>query len=226
MWTDDRQRCFELDNLAYSETGPFNRRTSLAIRIAAVTHSAPERFHEGLDSAEQCSRWRGDMLNEDELAVGFEHPRQFGKCPSLVSDAAQDQGADDVINRPRLERQILRRTAQNINPQAHTPGLFRQVPIHVGVRLYTNPADPFRCKMSEVRSGARAYFQDRAGNVRKQFGLVRGEVTVRLVAEPRDKPSENAQAHGASAATDARGITWGEFSTQCIDYNATDACPP
>src|SRR5215831_4771376 len=148
MWTNNRQRCFELDKSAYGETRALNRSTRLAIWIAAVTHSAPERFHEGLDSAEQCSRWRGDMLNKDELAAGFEHPLQFGKCSALVDNATKNQGADRIINRARLDRQFLRRPAQNVNPEPHTPGLFCQVPIHVGVRLYTDPADPLRCKMS------------------------------------------------------------------------------
>ena len=101
MWTDDKQRCCELDNLPNSETRAFNRRTRLAIRTAAVTHSPPERFHDGLDSAEQCSRWRGNMLNKDELAAGFEHPHHFQKCATLVSDATQNQGADHAINRRR-----------------------------------------------------------------------------------------------------------------------------
>jgi len=226
MRTDNRQGGFELDKSANDEATAVNRSTRLSIRIATVTHSPPERFHKGLDSAKHCSRWRGDMLNKDEFAAGFEHPLHFGKGPALVDNATKNQGTDRVINRFRFDRQLLRGPAQNVYLQPHTGGLFCQVPIHVGVRLYTDPADPFPCKMSEVRSGARADFQDLAGDVREQFGLVRGEVTVRLVAEPRHKPSENAQSQGSGAATEARGITLGEFSTQYIDYNATKACPP
>jgi hypothetical protein len=53
-----------------------------------------------------------------------------------------------------------------------------------------------------------------------------GEVTIRLVAEPRHKPSEDAQPYGAGAAADARGIGISAFSTQSIDYNAIGGCPP
>ena len=166
------------------------------------------------------------MLNEDERAAWLQHTHHFGKCPTLVSDATQNQGADHAINRRRLDRQILRRTAQNVNPQPHTPGLFGHVPIHVGVRLYTYPTDLFPCEISEVCSGARADLQDRAANVRKQFGLVRCQVAVRLMAEPRHKPRENAQPDGAGTATDARRIALSEFSIQCIDYYATEGHPP
>ena len=83
MWTDDRQRCVELVNLGYGEARAFNSRAGLAIRMAAVTHSPPERFHRALDPAEQCSGWRSHVLNKDELAAGSKHPQQFRKCPTL-----------------------------------------------------------------------------------------------------------------------------------------------
>src|SRR5262245_23361582 len=98
MWTDDRQRRSELVDSGHNETRAFNRPSRLAIRIAAVAHSAPERFHCGLDAAEQGSRWRGHMLNEDELAAGFEHPCQFGECPALVDNATKNQCADGTVN--------------------------------------------------------------------------------------------------------------------------------
>jgi hypothetical protein len=49
---------------------------------------------------------------------------------------------------------------------------------------------------------------------------------VGLVAEPRHKPSENAQSDGTGAAANALGIAFGAFSTQSIDYNAITARPP
>src|SRR5262249_41415363 len=188
--------------------------------------SPPERFHRALDPAEQCSGWRSHVLNKDELAAGSKHPLQFRKCPTLVDNATQNQCADSVINGGGPDRQFLRRSAPKFDPQTQTPRLFCQVPIHIRVRLYTDPADLLRREVSQVSSGARTDFQHPAGNVRKQSGLVRREVTVSLVAEPRHEPGENAQPDGTGAAADTRGIAFGAFSTQRIDYSAIRGRPP
>lgn len=220
MRTNDGQRRCEFVKMLEGETRTLERNQGVTIWSTAVPHSAPERFHGGLKAAKPRFRWRSDVFNKNELAAGFQNAKHFGKGATLIQDAAQNKRTNGAIDRGSFERQLLRRSAQNLDREPHAFALFQQVPIHETIRLQTYPPNSLIGEMFEVGAGPRTDFQDRAGHVSKQLRFERSEITISFMPEPRHEPGENTQPDRTGAATDAAGFALYVFRAQRIDYNA------
>lgn len=226
MWTDDGQGCSELIDFNDVEARTLDRRPRVAIRMAAVPHPRPERFYGRLNVTKKCSRWGSHVFNKHEFAAGFQHAQHLGKRAALIHNATQNKRANRAVNGGGFDRQFLRPCFKNFDLHPEAFAFFRQILIHIGVRFYAYPPDSLCRQVSEVSSGTWTNFQYRAGCLGKQPRFVGREVMVGLVAEPRHKPGENAQADGTGSAANALGIVFDACSIQSIGYNAITGWPP
>ncbi len=226
--THDGQRCVEILDFQSGEPDILEYVTGRTIRMAPITHAAPDRPDGRLHVPQHRSTRGGNVFNEDESASRSEHSMNFADCSSGVDNAAKNQRADYGIDGAGFDWQGLRSTRAQIHRDSEAAGFLPEVSGHVGVRLHSDPANVLARQVTQVCSSAGAYLQHRAGNTSEETLLVGSKVMIRLMPKVRHEPGEEAEADRAGSPTNFAegGFLLGDRVLQCFNYTAWCTQPP
>ena len=89
------------------EAGGGDRRDRVAVAVAAVAEEAPGLLEPVLP-ARQARVLGADVLDEEQLAAGPQHPRRLGQRRPRVGDRAEDQGRDRGVEAVVVEAAVAR----------------------------------------------------------------------------------------------------------------------
>ena len=94
---------------------------------------ATPRPGEAILPAGERRRLGADVLDEEQLTVGAQHPRDLPQGEIGSVDGAQHEGRDDRVDRSVGERQLLRRRVDQPRPPAAAAQPLREAGAHRGV---------------------------------------------------------------------------------------------